>query len=60
MEERERVDLLPAEPDEDTLRRVLAEPRKLRDRRLSDEAPPAGTAVVVEKRRQQRHLALVG
>jgi len=50
--------------DHDTLRRVLDEPRKLRDRGVGDAAPIAGVAgvapTVAEKRRQKRHLALMG
>jgi integrase len=49
------------QPDADTLRRVLDEHRKLRDRGLLDDAPAAAIArEPVDKRRQKRHLALVG
>jgi hypothetical protein len=48
--------------DEDTLRRVLDEPRKLRDRELGDDAPVSSPSALAkgETRRQKRHLARVG
>ena len=49
------------QPDADTLRRTLDEPRKLRDRGLLDDAPAGAIArEPVEKRCQKRHPALVG
>lgn len=46
------------EPDEDTLRRVLDEPRKLRDRGLDGADRPPAAPAVTEKLHRRRHLTL--